>query len=126
MKKIVEQIIKSFKREFSEIELYSINFNEFIFHYRESSRGNTSDRVKKWVEEISLPVKIEDYSFRIQMKTGIFHYQGGKSSGMEVLNKARIATDNGDLHESGIFYYDSVSEKKAGFFMKYPLTFRMQ
>lgn len=58
------------------------------------------------------PVSMKGYKIRLALKVGIYVYQGGDDSPIEIYNKARIAYEQGEVKESGIYYYDAGMESR--------------
>ena len=113
--KIVEEIIKGLvsglEHRCGKDAIYSSSNDEIILiacsncKYRE----NVNNTIKKY----SNPVKVKNYTFRLALKIGMYDYNGGYESPIEIFNKARIAYEQGDSKESGIYYYkDELEEQR--------------
>jgi len=68
-------------------------------------------KIKLAIEKYSQSVHVENFNFRVSMKAGVYNYRGGNETPIEVFTKARIAYEQGQEKESGIYYYKDELEE---------------
>jgi len=116
VKRIIHKGIDSVKNDFKNSDLYSANFNEYILVLKKFDERKIIRRVSNYIENYLGSMQIDDYSFKLVIKSGVSFYNGGKADGIEIFNKARIASDQGEIHESGVYTYDIEFDKNQELF----------
>lgn len=112
---IIKELITELERGYGRDALYSFGEDEIIVIDR-TARGNLKT-IENLLEKYSTAVQIENISFRVSLKVGVYEYQGGSETPVQVFNKARIAYEQGEEFESGIYYYLSqLEDRKREFF----------
>ena len=106
VKRIIHKGISSVKNDFENSDLYSVNFNEYILVLKGYDENQIIKNVSNYIENYLDLMTIDNYSFKLVIKSGISFYNGGKSDATEIFNKARIAADQGEINESGVYTYD--------------------
>ena len=84
--------------------MYSSSYDEIILIFPEDCAYIES--FKSLVEKYSKAVNIDGFHVDLPMKIGIYLHKGGPDTPIDVYNKARIASEQGEIRESGIYYYD--------------------
>lgn len=102
--KLVKELIEDIKLEFKDISMYSSSYDEIILIFPEDCAYIES--FKSLVEKYSKAVNIDGFHVDLPMKIGIYLHKGGPDTPIDVYNKARIASEQGEIRESGIYYYD--------------------
>jgi len=73
---------------------------------------NCLQECKRIIKQYSTPFKVNQFTFRILIKIGVYEYKGLRESPIDVYNKARIAYEQGDYQETGIYFYDKAFDVK--------------
>lgn len=116
--KLVYEIVNSLAEKVMHTcghkSVYSYEKDELIVLVCESSSDDYEEKIKGILEYyLDFPMSINEYKIRLAFKVGIYMYQGEDSSPIEIYNKARIAYEQGEVKESGIYYYDvSLANKR--------------
>ncbi len=111
VKDIVAGLIKEIEHGYGRDGIYSSGLDEIILVTPPecSEHKNTIDCiVKKYYD----PIPIDGYTFKLTLKLGVYKYTGGNETPIDIYNRARIAYEQGEEKESGIYYYDSKLERK--------------
>lgn len=111
---IINDFIKELLKEYGDT-IYSTSSDEIVLitslecGYLEKC----NDIIKKYLN----PIKIDNITYQLSLKTGIYEYLGSIETPIEVFNKARIAYEQGSEMESGIYYYnDEANEHRKEFY----------
>ncbi len=116
----IEQMVKYIKHNFAEElskelinELSSLYGKDVVYTmgYDEinllvSLNSGYIEECKRISERYSTGFKVNQFTFRISMKIGIYEYYGEDESPVEIYDKARIAYEQGEFFETGIYFYD--------------------
>lgn len=93
--------------------IYSYEKDELIVLACENCMEDYEDKIKKVLDYyFAFPISMNGYKIRVSLKVGVYVYQGQESSPIEIYNKARIAYEQGEAKESGVYYYDFNLESK--------------
>lgn len=112
---IIKELITELERGYGRDALYSFGDDEIILIDR-TGRGNLKT-IENVLEKYSTAVQIENITFRVSLKVGVYEYEGGSETPVQVFNKARIAYEQGEEFESGIYYYLSeLEDRRREFF----------
>lgn len=118
--KIIEKVIHkgttNIKSEFGKNELYSSNFNQYILVLKEYDEHNIMHMISKYIEKASSLMKIEGYVIKLVIKAGIVFNNVDESDATGIFNKSKIAADQGEIYESGVYIYDYVFDKERKLF----------
>ena len=88
-------------------DIYSHEKDEMILLVCENCQHGYEEKIKKVIEQyFAHPVSINGYKIRVSLKVGIYIHKGEVNTPIEIYNKARIAYEQGEVKESGIYYYD--------------------
>lgn len=110
VKIITYNIINDLKHESGRHEIYTLNDDEFFsFDYKDC---NYLEKIKEIIDKYSIGLKVDDYNVRISIKAGFYDYKGSNETPDEIINKARIAREQGYENQSGIYYYSYELEEK--------------
>ncbi len=108
---ITDNIIKYFINEiyllFNNHSLYSINKNEFILIIKENESSDIESLINKFLDNFINSININDYYFKLIIKTGIVYNNSKTQNSIELFNKVRIAADQGKIYESKLYKYDT-------------------
>lgn len=102
-KTIVTNLIKDLINEYGRDAVYSSSDNEIILIV--CSNCGYLEICKQLFNKYSTAIKIEQFTFRVSLKIGVYEYHNNDETPMEAFNKARVAYEQGTEHESGIYYY---------------------
>lgn len=104
---IVIDLAKKLTHFCGEKRVYSYEKDELILLACDGCIADYEAKIKKELEYYSsYPVTMNGYKIRVSLKVGVYHYRGEDSSPIEMYNKSRIAYEQGEPNESGIYYYD--------------------
>lgn len=93
--------------------IYSYEKDELILFACENCVGGYEEKIQKVLDQyFAFPVSMNGYKIRVSLKVGIYVYKGEESSPIGIYNKARIAYEQGEAKESGIYYYDGNLKNK--------------
>lgn len=110
---IVNNLANQLKRTCEEITVYSYERDELIVLIRSSCPIDCEEQIKGILEHyFSSPIIIRGYKLRVALKVGIYEYEGTKELPIEIYNKARIAYEQGETKESGIYYYNATIDNR--------------
>ncbi|NLY19012.1 MAG: EAL domain-containing protein [Clostridiaceae bacterium] len=109
---IVDDLAQILMYYCGEKAVYSYEKDELIVLACEDG-VDYEEKIKSVLEHYcDFPVSMNDYKIRLSLKAGIYVYRGGDASPIEIYNKARIAYEQGEVKESGVYYYDAGLENK--------------
>lgn len=110
---IVNNMIKELMHSCGRKAIYSNEKDELIVMACNNCVEDYEKKIKGIVDHyFTSPISIRGYKLRVSLKVGIYEYQGEESSPIEIYNKARIAYEQGEVKESGIYYYDVSLENR--------------
>lgn len=93
--------------------VYSYEKDELIVLACENCEGGYEEKFRNVLERYSSnPVTMNGYKIRVTLKVGIYKYQGGNASPIDIYNNSRIAYEQGEMKESGVYYYDDSFKNK--------------
>ncbi len=107
---LVNQLVMELMQGYEDNNLYSYNDDEFILITY--SKNNYLKFIEKLIDKYSSSFKIDDFEVRLVLKVGVYDYYGGNDSPSKLLAKARIAYEQADEQEYGIYYYNDIIEKE--------------
>lgn len=111
---IVDDLAKKLMHYCGKKRVYSYEKDELIVLACKNCVEDYENKIKKELNHYSsFPVSMNGYKIRVSLKLGIYVYQGGNTSPIEIYNKSRIAYEQGEVKESGIYYYDAGFENKS-------------
>lgn len=110
---IAEDLSKELVNELSNIygkeTIYSKGYDEiYILFPLDSAYLEECELISK---KYSAGLKVNQFTFRIHMKIGIYEYHGVDETSVEIYNKARIAYEQGEIYQSGIYLYNKRFEQ---------------
>lgn len=104
---LVKDLAKQLEHHCGRKAVYSYGKDELIVLVFEDCVEDYEERINQVLEHyIMFPFAINGYKIRISLKVGVYEYRGEDISPTEMYNKARIAHEQGEDKESGIYYYD--------------------
>jgi len=109
--KIMYNGINELKKTFCDSFIYSASFKEYIVSLNGYDYEEAVNRVNECFDKLYKSMKANGYSIRLVTKVGIACCSDEDNKGVNIYNKARIAADQGDKDESGVYIYDKVFEK---------------
>ena len=110
---IVDNIVKRLMHYCDRQAIYSYEKDELIVLTCKNCSENYEDKVKEVLEDyFASPITINGYKIRVSLKVGVYIYKGEDNSPIDIYNKARIAYEQGEIKESGVYYYDVNLENK--------------
>lgn len=110
---IVDDLAKKLMHYCGEKRVFSYEKDELIVLACENCVVGYEEKIKKELERYSsVPVSMNGYKIRVSLKVGIYVYKGGDASPIEIYNKSRIAYEQGEVKESGLYYYDDSFKNK--------------
>lgn len=110
---IVDDLASKFTACCGERTVYSYEKDELLVLSHENGEAEYEERIKEVIDHYSaFPISMNGYKIRVALKLGVYVYQGGRFSPIEIYTKARIAYEQGEIKESGIYYYDDSLKSK--------------
>jgi len=105
---ILGNLINELLLEYGKDAVYSSGYDEINLI---ASRGYLAD-CERILQQYSTAFKIEQFTFRVSVKIGIYEYEGSNETPIDIYNRSRIACEQGIEQESGIFHYKKEFELK--------------
>ncbi|HAE43428.1 MAG TPA: hypothetical protein DCG34_11030 [Clostridiales bacterium] len=110
---LVKNLAKQLEHRCGRKAVYSYGKDELIVLVFDDCDENYEDKFNLILDHYSkFPIALNGYDIRVLLKVGIYEYRGEDISPTEIYNKARIAHEQGEDKESGVYYYDAGLEKK--------------
>ena len=110
---IVDNMVKELTHSCGRKAIYSYEKDELIVLACNNCVEDYEEKIKKVLERyFAFPISINGYKLRVSLKVGIYEYHGEESSPIGIYNKARIAYEQGEVKESGVYYYDVSLENR--------------
>lgn len=104
---IVNNLAKKLSHNCGQNAVYSYEKDELIVLVCDHCAHEYEEYLRNVLDYyFTFPITTSGYKIRVSLKVGIYVYQGEEKSPIEIYNKARIAYEQGDAKESGIYYYD--------------------
>jgi len=104
---IVDSLAKELMHNCGKKTIYSYDRDELIALACEDCKNGYVEKIREVLKRYNTaPVSLNEYKIRVGLKVGVYVYQGEDSSPTEIYNKARIAYEQGEAKESGVYYYD--------------------
>jgi len=110
---IVYNLAKKLEHYCVQNTVYSYEKDELIVLVCDHCAKNYEEKLKNVLDHyFTFPVLMRGYKIRVSLKVGIYVYQGEDTTPIDIYNKARIAYEQGDEKESGVYFYDINLESK--------------
>lgn len=110
---IVKDLVKQLEHRCGRKAVYSYGKDELIVLAFEDCVEDYEEKINQVLEHyFQFPVSINGHDIRVSLKVGIYEYRGEDISSIEIYNKARIAHEQGNEKESGVYFYDFNLQKK--------------
>ncbi len=117
---IIDELIKNGLDKAKEIYnlnyIYSLNSDEYIIIVKNSNEKDIRDQINFFINNYRKPIKANNHLISLVIKVGLLLYNGEKISEIELINRVKIAADQGEFYESGIYKYDYQLKKEKIFF----------
>jgi predicted signal transduction protein with EAL and GGDEF domain len=110
VKEIIKDLVDDLKHGRGKEAIYSSSNDEIILI--SSTDCSYLDKINKVILKYSNPVKVKKYTLRLSLKIGIYEHKSRQESPITIFNKARIAYEQGEVKESGIYYYRDELEEQ--------------
>jgi len=110
---LVKGLAKQLEHRGGRKVVYSYGKDELILLAYRDFAEDYEEKINEVLEHyFAYPISINGYEVRVSIKVGVYEYRGEDISSTEIYNKARIAHEQGDTKESGIYFYDINLEKR--------------
>lgn len=110
---IVDNLVKELNHHCDRGAVYSYEKDELIVLVCDKCVHNYEEKIKHVLEHyVANPIDMNGIKFRVSLKVGVYVYTGEDNSPIDIYNKARIAYEQGEVKESGVYYYDVNLENK--------------
>lgn len=106
LKEITDNFIFEIKREYKGSGLYSRSENEFILVLKEYNENNLAEKILADIENTLGQAKIEGFSFNLIIKAGIVFYKGERIKVRELIDNARVSSNQNQKNESSVHVYN--------------------
>jgi len=105
---VVDNLADKLRHDCGKNAVYSYEKDELIVLVCENCSRQYEEKLRNVLDYyFTFPISMSGYKIRVSLKVGIYVYKGEENAPIEIYNKARIAYEQGDTKESGIYYYDS-------------------
>lgn len=98
------KLVNELSNTYGKNAVYTMRYDEINLLF--SLNYSYLEECKRIFKLYSTGFKVNQFTFRISMKIGIYEYHGTNESPIEIYHKARIASEQGELYENGIYLYD--------------------
>lgn len=109
VQKLIKRLIEDIKIGYKCISMYSSSDDELIIISPKDCDFVAS--INSLVSKYSKAVEIDGFQVRLPLKVGVYNYMGEPETAIAIYNKARIASEQGEIVESGIYYYNMDIDK---------------
>ncbi|SHF25071.1 EAL domain-containing protein, partial [Alkalibacter saccharofermentans] len=110
---LVKNLAKQLEHSCGRKAVYSYGKDELILLVFDDCVEDYEEKINRVLKHYStFPISLAGYDIRVSLKVGIYEYRGEDISPTEIYNKARIAHEQGEHRESGVYYYDVSLENK--------------
>lgn len=106
-KRINDALIATLKKDLVLTEIYSVGFGEYCFVMKKEPFKNGIGRLDFLIRHQFKNLKVDNYDFNLITKAGVVLHDDLKDSPLSLLNNTRVALDQGDEFDSGIYFYDN-------------------
>ncbi len=117
---IINELIKKGLNKAKEMYdnnfIYSLNIDEYIIIIKDSNEKTIRKQVNYFIHNYKKPINANNHLISLVIKAGLIHYNKEEISAIELINRVKIAADQGLLYESGIYKYDYQFKKEKIFF----------
>ncbi|NLA54263.1 MAG: hypothetical protein GX858_07940, partial [Clostridiales bacterium] len=103
---IIQKVISGVKLTHEKSDLYSSDYNEYILVLNEYDEHNLGKIIFSNLENILTSVGIDHYAFHLIIKAGIVFSGDPADEAIDLFNKARIASNQGEEYESSVHTYN--------------------
>ena len=107
---IQKVIISKISAYFDSNTIYSVNHYEYGLIMENTEKKLLMESINEFFSEQFESVCVGDYTFNLILHAGIVNYRDRNYNMTELLNKARIALDAGDVSKSEVCFYDEKVE----------------
>lgn len=105
---ITDFVVKQIEKIDTIFSIYSISQSELIVIIKENNISNIINNLNIFLDKFIQPITVNDYNFKLIIKIGILKRDKNKDyNAIDTFNKVRIATDQGDLLDAGLYTYDN-------------------
>ncbi len=106
-------VINLIKKFNNLISIYSISQNELIVSLNTENIDSTMNQLKNFLNHFEQSIQVKGYNFKLNLKIGLLQSQNDNNEeAINTFNKVRIATDQGNVLESGIYLFDDSFAKE--------------
>ena len=107
-------VINKIKELKNLISIYSISQNELIVTLNAENIDLTMKQLEDFLNNFEQSIQVNGYNFKLNMKIGLLQNQtlNNNDDAINIFNKVRIATDQGNILESGIYKFDDTFAKE--------------
>lgn len=106
-KQISDVVIATLERELGPLDLYATGFGEYSFLIDKRNFKAAIGRLDQLVRFSFRNMAIGDYNFNLITKVAVVFHDHGDGNPQKLLNSARVALDQGEEFDSGVYYYDN-------------------
>jgi EAL domain-containing protein (putative c-di-GMP-specific phosphodiesterase class I) len=104
---LVKDLARQLEHRCGRKAVYSYGKDELILLAFEDCVEDYEEKIDQVLGHYFMfPISINGYDIRVSLKVGVYEYRGEDISPTEIYNKARIAHEQGDDKESGVYFYD--------------------
>lgn len=103
-KNLTKELVNNLTNLYGKGAVFTKGYDEIYLIF--SLNSDYLEACNRIIDQYSTAFKVNQFTFKISMKIGIYEYYGGDESPVEIFNKARVASEQGTINETGIHLYD--------------------
>lgn len=109
---LIKNGIEAAKEIYDNNLIYSLNLDEYIIIVKNSNEATIRDQVNYFINQYKKPIEANNHLISLVIKVGLMRYNGEEISSSNLINRLKIAADQGMFYESGIYKYDYQFKKE--------------
>mgnify|MGYP001168700537 CR=1 FL=1 len=108
---MVEELGRNMRKSFQNHICYSHGRSEFLVVFEDASDDYIREAMQEFYASFANPMNINGYRIQLLVKVGVAKYPEHGSSVFDILSRVRSASDQGEPHVPGIFYYNEAIDQ---------------
>ena len=106
-RQLSDEIVATLKNELKIDEIFAVGFGEYGFVIEKNRFHHLISRLDYLIRYGYKSLAVGEYNFNLVTKVAVVLHEGDNSNPQTLLNNARMALDQGEEFDSGIYYYDN-------------------
>lgn len=108
---MVQNLGSDMRRYFQNHVCYSHGRSEFLLVIKEATDDYVKEAMQDFYASFANPTNINGYRIQLLVKVGVAKYPEHGNSVFDILSHVRSASDQGEPHVPGIFYYNEAIDQ---------------